>query len=180
MVGGGIASLLAGLLALGLAGCAAGPRPQWLPAAAWWAEDAARGIPRDPLELRRDDAGSRLDRLADWAEGDRILDERRPPEPLRSRALRWPALAAALAGGDLAARPDGLLAVMATGPARADLRLLAEAENRDRRRGDAVMAALLDLDDREADRWASALREARRELDRAPATGVKAGSPPAP
>ena len=173
--GGGL--VLAGLLTV--AGCTRPPPPQWLPACAWWIEDAARGTARDPDELRRDDAGSRTRRLAEWADGDRILGTRLTPEPIRSRAARWPAVAAGLATGGLTPRPDGMRAVSATGPARADLRLLSEAENRDRQRGDAIATALLDLDGEEAARWAAALLAARRELDSG-ATTVTAGSRPAP
>jgi hypothetical protein len=167
-----VALLAAALL---LAACARDGGPQWLPAAAWWGEDAARGVGRDPDELRRDDAGTRTVRLAAWAEGDRIRNERLLPEPLRSRAARWPAVRAGLAGGGLVSGPDGLIAVAATGAARTALRPLAEAENRDRLRGDAIMAALMDLDDRERRRWEARLREARAGLD-----AVRAGSQPAP
>jgi hypothetical protein len=116
--------------------------------------------------------------MAEWAEGDRLLGSHRLPEPLRSRAARWPAVRAALASGGLAARPDGLLSVVATGAARADLRTLAEAENRDRRWGDAVLGSLLDLDPQESRRWTAELRSARGALDGNPE--VTTGSRPAP
>jgi hypothetical protein len=59
-----------------------------------------------------------------------------------------------------------------------DLRTLAEAENRDRRWGDAIIASLLDLDPRESERWQGELRAARAALDGGPR--VTTGSRPAP
>lgn len=166
--------LLIALCALGLlAGCAARPASAWQPAqaeaAAWWVEDVAHGLPRDPAELDLIDGNERTATIARWAAGG-SGEAWRPPARLEQRRRRWPLLAAAIAEGAIIADGAGGLAEAAGLPP--DRRLgvggLVEDENRDRAFLDAVVLSLGTPDPEVEAVFRREAATARRELDAAP------------
>jgi hypothetical protein len=135
---------------------------------AWYVEDVAHGHPRRPDELLVTGASVRMERIASWAVGDHIRDQVEPPEILRSRRQRLPALAAAFAQGQIVLAPGGLVAPR---PGLAEdltaiAATLADAENQDRRSLDAIIAGMADNDPHGIERYLSEVASARAALDR--------------
>ncbi len=154
-----IARWLLGLGLFALAGCARPTPDDPLVIAAWWIEDAARGVPRRPAELRLATPDPRLERLADWTAA------RPAPDVLRSRARRWPHLAQLLSTGQavLAGDPDALVKPAPATPP--DLLAVIDAENRDRRILTIQAATVMGCDRAGAAAWAAAVATARRAAD---------------
>jgi hypothetical protein len=161
--------LLVLLTALLVNGCASA---RALPGAhaeliAWYLEDLAHGLSRRPDELRVPDAGAQLQRVAAWADSNRVQGEALPPPHVAGRRERWPALSALFRSHLVVVLPAGLIA------ARPDLqredRALAlavvDAENLDRRTLDGVMLSMISADDRVAAAYLEAVRRARVESD---------------
>jgi hypothetical protein len=146
--------------ALLLSACARQPDPAGL---AWWIEDRAHGIPRRVAELEGPNPpGHRLlTYLRNTVEADGSI---RPP--LRRRAERQPALAAALAAGDLVIT-EGEVAPSPklVGAARRTAETLADGENADRRALDVIVIDLGGLDPLAAQAYLSQVRTIRARLD---------------
>lgn len=167
---------LIALLVLALAyGCAARPASAWQPgeaeAVAWWCEDVAHGLNRDPGEVAFIGGSPRADEVAGWIGGSQIRGHYEPPRRLAARRARWPAIAAALASGDaLPAGDSGLLMPFpGVEPARrAAVNALIDAENDDRRFIDAVVRAAGHPDPAVERVHIEAVCAARRLLDAAP------------
>jgi hypothetical protein len=134
---------------------------------AWYVEDIAHGHPRRPDELLVTDASVRMQRIAAWAVGDHIRDLQEPPEVLRTRRQRLPALAAAFAQNQIVLAPGGLVAPR---PGLADdlgaiAATLADAENHDRRSLDAIIAGMADNDPHGIGSYLHEVAAARADLD---------------
>jgi hypothetical protein len=155
-----------------LAGCAARPAEAWQPeraeAVAWWVEDVAHGLPRQPGEVDMIDAGPRDAAIARWAAGSQHDGRWQPPRQLAARRARWPSVAAALAE-ELAvpAGGDGLLAPALGVPPvrRAEIDGLIDAENADRRFLDQLVLTLGSPDPAVERIYRAAVRAARARLD---------------
>jgi hypothetical protein len=169
-----------------LIGCSARPHEAWQPeraeAVAWWIEDVAHGSPRLPGEVDPVDAGPRDAVIARWAAGSDLSGRWQPPRQLAMRRARWPALAQALAEGDvLPAGGDGLLApAPAVEPVRrAEVAALVDAENNDRRFLDGLVLGM-GAPDPEVERiYRDAVRSARRKHDAPPAARTAPSEPTA-
>ncbi len=159
--------LLLVLLALS-AGCAARPASAWQPeqaeAAAWWIEDIAHGIVRDPGELDFIAAGSGAGRVAQWASGSRLGERWMPPRRLDSRLLRWSLLRNALVEQHILPDQQGGMSVAPGAPPnrRAALTDLIEAELADRAFLDGLILVLGSPDPEVEQAFHAAMRSARR------------------
>lgn len=176
------AILLAAVLLL--TGCSARPREAWQPeraeAVAWWIEDVAHGSPRLPGEVDPVDAGPRDAVIARWAAGSDLAGRWQPPRQLAMRRARWPALAQALAEGDvLPAGGDGLLApAPGVEPVRrAEIAALVDAENNDRRFLDGLILGMGAADPEVERIYRAAVGSARRMRDAPDAARIAPAGP---
>ncbi|HAT10293.1 MAG TPA: hypothetical protein DCS97_06810 [Planctomycetes bacterium] len=175
--------LLALVLTVLSAGCAARPTSAWQPgqaeAAAWWIEDVAHGLPRDPAELDLVAAGPGAGRVAQWASGSRFGERWVPPRRLDSRLMRWPTLRSALVEQQVVPDGQGGLAIAPGAPParRTALSALVEAELADRVFLDGLVL-VLGAPDPEVERvFHAAARSARRMHDLSPAAGMPPAAP---
>lgn len=164
-----MALALLGFLAVG---CSPRPDSAWQPeraeAVAWWIEDVAHGLPRQPGEVDMLDAGPGDAAIARWAAGSRHGGTWVPPRQLAARRARWPALAAAIADGlAVAAGGDGLLAPAPGTPPqrRQEIEGLVDAENGDRRFLDGLLIRIGAADPGVERAYRAAARAAREKLD---------------
>jgi hypothetical protein len=134
---------------------------------AWYVEDIAHGHPRRSDELLVTDASVRMEHIAAWAAGDRIRERQEPPEVLRDRRQRLPALAAAFAQGQVVLAPGGLVAPRPglSDEVTAMASTLADAENHDRRALDGIIVGMGGDDPRGVERYLSEAVAARIALD---------------
>lgn len=135
-----------------------------------WIEDRAHGIPRRPGELELMAASGEFTRAAQWAMGSQRGDERVLPPQLQSRSLRATALAAALRSRVvLIDNHQGLVgpAPSLTGSDFLLAAQIADAENHDRRAGDALVIARCEASGEAAQWYRDAVRTARIALDTA-------------
>jgi hypothetical protein len=176
--------LLLVLLALS-AGCAARPASAWQPeqaeAAAWWIEDIAHGVARDPGELDFIAGGSGAGRVAQWASGSRFNERWVPPRRLDSRQQRWPRLRKALVEQHILPDQEGRLSVAPGAPParRAALADLIAEEHADRVFLDGLILVLGSPDPEVEQVFRAALRSARRMHDQPPDAGVAQADPAA-
>jgi hypothetical protein len=158
------------LLAIAMAGCGV-PRQEAAEratATAWWIEDRAHGLLRDPAELALDGGGERQTAIRRWLTG--------PPPARRfaDRCARWPQLAPLIAQGRLQLMPGGLLAPQPAEDGGLDPRhtALADAENEDRRLVDALVVEWYGLAV-DGDAFLAAAAQARAALDREPSPAAR-------
>ena len=145
-----------------------GVQPEEMRILANWIEDTVHGIPRRAGELELLEASNEFQQAAQWAGGSQIGDQRRLPPQIQSRITRASALAAALRSRVvLIDRQQGLI-----GPAPdlsgAEFMLaaqIADAENHDRRTGDALVLSRSTASAEAALWYREAARQARVALD---------------
>ena len=121
---------------------------------AWYVEDVAHGLSRQPAELITVDASETFLRIARWAQGNRH-DGRMvsQPDPLQQRLQRWPLIAQGLSQGLVAYTEGGQLRMVADEVAKLPeddplLALLIPAvadENGDRIRTSRILIGLAGL-----------------------------------
>ncbi|MEK7412026.1 MAG: hypothetical protein AAB263_01780 [Planctomycetota bacterium] len=153
-------------------GCSQRPAQAWQPeqaeAVAWWIEDVAHGLERDPGELEFTAGGRNLQSIAAWAAGSRINGQWIPPQQLMSRRNRWPTIKSGLAHGDIVSAPvPGLIA---SSPELAPVRrqqidAIIDIENEDRRFIDGLILTLGHPDIGVARAYEDAVRRARKAHD---------------
>lgn len=153
-------------------GCAFRPASAWQPAeaeiAAWWCEDVAHGLVRDPGELDLVAGSPRAADVARWAAGSDLAGRWDMPHRLAARKARWPAIQALLASGEAIRAGDSGLLSPAPGvvPARRSaVSTLVDAENDDRRFIDAIVRTVGRPDPGVERAHDAAVRCARRTLD---------------
>lgn len=162
-------SLAVILFALG--GCTRtrpGVQPDELRIIANWIEDTAHGIPRRTGELELIEASAEYTQVAQWAAGSQIGDRQRLPPQIQARIDRASALAAALRSRIvLIDRQKGLLgpAPELTGAEFLLAAQIADAENHDRRTGDALVLSRSTASTEAAGWYREAVRDARVALD---------------
>lgn len=135
---------------------------------AWWCEDVAHGLPRDPGELRRDNASGALEIIAAWAVGT-TRDGRSisPPQHLDQRRRRWQLIQHGLQADMLRIDAAGLLHLHPD--ARTSTRELYDQvlrqENHDRLQLVALLLemARIDIDRAAGRRFVREMRSARRQ-----------------
>ena len=145
-----------------------GVQPEEVRILANWIEDTVHGIPRRPGELELLEASADYQQAAQWAGGSQIGDQRRLPPQIQSRITRAVALAAALRSRVvLIDRTHGLIgpAPDLTGAEFLLAAQIADAENHDRRTGDAVVLSRSRASAEAALWYREAVREARVALD---------------
>ena len=133
-----------------------------------WIEDTVHAIPRRVGELELLQASNEYRQAAQWASGSQIGDQRRLPPQIKSRITRGGALAAALRSGVvLIDRKQGMVgpAPELTGAEFLLAAQIADAENHDRRTGDAVVLSRSTASVEAAGWYREAVREARVALD---------------
>lgn len=122
---------------------------------AWYVEDIAHGLPRDPGELMLQQSSDGMDAIASWATGsrrdDRLVGQ---PKPLQARLERWGLLARGLRATAVRTTPDGLLRLQDGGLSAAQQRSLGELvpnavqqENLDRAATFQILLALGELEE---------------------------------
>lgn len=170
--------LLPILVCLLLAGCAARPASAWQPeraaAVAWWIEDVAHGLPRDPGEIRPVDGGPRDEAIARWAAAAEIGGTWQPPRQLAQRRARWPAVAVAISQGEAVPLAEaGLLAPAEGLPTDrfAEVTRLLDAENNDRRFIDGLVLVMGAADAEVEGVYRAAVRQARAQHGKVPVAG---------
>lgn len=176
--------LIACLVLVLASGCTTRPASAWQPgeaeAVAWWCEDLAHGLVRDPGEIAFLAGSPRAEEVARWAAGSRIRDRWEPPRRLAARRERWRALAAALADGSVLPAGDSGLLMPFPGVEpgrRAAVAALVDAENDDRRFLDAVIRAAGHPDPAVERVHQEAVRRARLALDVPTPAAAVLGSP---
>ena len=147
-----------------------------------WIEDTTHGIPRRTGELELLFASAEYGLAAQWAGGSQIGDHQRLPPQIQARIDRASALAAALRSQIvLIDRQQGLVgpAPDLTGAEFLLAAQIADAENRDRRTGDALVLSRSAASAEAAAWYREAVRDARIALDLAAGgsawTGAAAG-----
>jgi hypothetical protein len=162
------------------------PAEAWQPgqaeAVAWWIEDVAHGLKRDPAELDLVDGGPRAADIARWAAGSSFDGNWQPPRMLNARRSRWPSLLMMIRDGE--AVPYGDTGLWAPAPGvepvrRAEVAAIIDAENNDRRFVDGLIVTIGRPDQEVASIYAEAVRKARRTLDGVPATPAAPAVDPA-
>lgn len=176
---------LALTVVVALSGCTRtrpGVQPDEVRILANWIEDTVHGIPRRSGELELLEASDEFRQAAQWASGSQVGDQRRLPPQIQSRITRASALAAALRSRVvLIDRKQGLVgpAPDLTGAEFLLSAQIADAENHDRRTGDAVVLSRSTASAEAAGWYRDAVREARVALDLA-AGGSEWAPAPAP
>lgn len=133
-----------------------------------WIEDTTHGIPRRTGELELLTASAEYAQAAQWAGGSQIGDRQRLPPQIQARIDRASALSAALRSQIvLIDRRQGLVgpAPSLTGAEFLLAAQIADAENRDRRTGDALVISRSKASAEAAGWYRDAVRDARLALD---------------
>lgn len=141
---------------------------------AWYCEEVAHGLDRDPFELVDEGASEGMRNIALWALGHvEDVTPTRDPSQLERRARRWPLLRDGLRSGALVMDPSGLIALAPeiTDEDRRVFSPAVEGENIDRLALNSLLLSRGQLrpGSLRADQLVGALRQARIEL------GLRAG-----
>ena len=163
------------ILFLALASCTTvrGLRPNEGEIVAWYIEDLAHGNERRAGEIQLQEASEELLRLSRWLTGSTQAGKVLPPDMLAARMARWPTLRSLFRSGFAVLLIDGPergLVAPCRDLSDADLALAApiiDAENRDRRTIDVVVAETARLDMSTAHRYTDQVIAARCALDQA-------------